>query len=159
MKIIGITNKISYICTQIYDIRMDLLKKEGIILQKADTCQSFQGMSAAEAKRFCAYIGEFGASARTIEDRIRYRGFSKWEQLGISTIIRVYADYNESQQVDTRDFLCHLGRGERVKFYELMSQLGMCANTVRVRFFGQSFRPWELLGTDEIYRRFKQQGN
>ena len=138
---------------------MKILKGEDVILRKADMCQSFQGISTSEVKRFCAFISGFGASARTIEDRIRYRGFSKWEQLGISTIIRSYADYNESQQVDTRDFLCHLGRGERARFYELMSQLGMCANTVRVRFFGQSFRPWELLGTDEIYRRFKQQGN
>lgn len=116
-------------------------------------------MSTTEIKHFCDFLVGYGASSRTMEDRVRYRGFTQWEQIGIETIIRDSADIPSREEVDTRDFLCHLTRGPRNAFYVKMSGLGMCANTVRARFFDRSFRPWEMIGINKLYEKFVSEGH
>lgn len=115
---------------------------------------ALQAMPTTDIKRFCAFLTQYGASQRTMEDRVRYRGFTQWEQLGIESIIRDIVDIPDHEDVDTRDFLCHLTRGPRNAFYMQMDDLGMCTNTIRTRFFDRSFRPWEMIGINKLYEKF-----
>ncbi len=145
----------AYICTQIYAKRRKLLEKSTEKYQNSDTCHRLRGMQTAEIKRFSAYMAEFGASERTIADRIRYRSFLPWEIVGVNNIIREYAENVNTETNDTQRFLCSLGKLERGKFYALMRDMGMSANTVRTRFFGQNFRPWEMIGIEALFEEWQ----
>lgn len=101
---------------------------------------------------FCRYLARFGASERTMEDRLRYRGFQDWEYQGIASILANELQLPQPQP--KADYYAALSPEDRRALIGTMADMGMCANTTRHRFSCFNFAEWEIIGINKLYDQF-----
>ena len=135
---------------------MNLEKKGNNFFKNREYSPVFGMFSYKEMIAFCAYMEQFGASGRTMQDRIRYRGFADWERKGIASICK---NDLHTAYTGTKNFLSDLAVEKRNEFIAVLAGYGMCANTTRHRFDEGNFKQWELIGFDELHRRFLAKQN
>lgn len=103
-------------------------------------------------KAFCTFLARHGASERTMEDRVRYRGFQEWEYQGIASILANELQLPCPAQGD--NVYDMLDTDDRRYLIATMADMGMCANTTRHRFSHINFAQWEMIGINKLYDQF-----
>lgn len=130
---------------------MSLEEKGNYFFKNREYSPVFGMFSYKEMLAFCAFTEQFGASGRTMQDRIRYRGFADWERKGIASICEKDLCMPYTGE---KNFLSNLCVEKRNEFIAVLAENGMCANTTRHRFDEGNFKQWELIGFNELHRRF-----
>lgn len=103
-------------------------------------------------KALCRFLSRYGASERTMEDRIRYRGFQEWESRGIASILA--KELNIQQPLPGENVYEALSPEQRRNLIAIMADSGMCANTTRHRFSCINFAEWEMIGINKLREQF-----
>lgn len=132
---------------------MNRRKKKLFFLTERENTPAPALLKCSDTEPFSLFTEQFGASARTIEDRVRYRGFSQWEMMGIAPIL---AKFCHAEVADIPSWWRTIDTEHRILFMDKMSRFGMCTNTVRTRFATGNFKTWEMMGIRECVRLYKK---
>ena len=132
---------------------MNRRKKETFFLTERDNSPAQALLKNNDIEPFSLFTTRYDASARTIEDRVRYRGFAMWELLGIAAIL---AKFCRVEVTDIPAWWRELDTARRIHFIDKMCRYGMCPNTVRTRFAAGNFKQWEMVGIKECVKQYKE---
>ncbi|MGN0089934.1 MAG: hypothetical protein ACI36Z_03130 [Alloprevotella sp.] len=101
---------------------------------------------------FCKWAEQYGASSSTLRDvlLLGYRDMDPWKITGIEKLVR---SFNPDYQGDIANYYETVGLSE--KFYEyIRDKGGMCRTSTWARFRNGWFKPWELIGLEDLAGRF-----
>ena len=132
--------------------RMTSENKKTKFFQNREYSPVYEMFDAGSMRAFSLFMSRYGASDRTIEDRIRYRGFQRWEREGIASIFANILHL--PTPVPGQDVFGPLDAEGRRELIATMADMGMCANTTRHRFSSVNFKEWEMIGFDALYKRY-----
>ena len=104
---------------------------------------------------FCQWAEQYGASASTLRDVVLlgYRDMARWKIKGIRNLLR---EFDPDYQGSVETYYEEVGMSERL-YQFFLEEGGMSRNTVWARFRNAWFKPWELIGIEDLVGKFLQE--
>ena len=109
-------------------------------------------LTAKEIGEFCSFLVGYGANFYTMRDKLLYRErlFNAFEVVGLQSMIQ---EYDSSYQGEISNFWNTLTEKSRFVKY-MMEHGGIGRTSCYSRFSAFNFKPWELIGLEQLLTVF-----